>query len=241
MNLGDHVHDDPAHVQANRQLLHNVLTAQSAQAVKPVFMQQVHGCDVLSLQSSSADGQAFDACVTDQTGVACTVMVADCLPVLMAHRSGRVVAAAHAGWRGLAGTHGQGVLETTWRAYAKQLQLAPDAALAHDTQVWLGPCIGTDAFEVGAEVREAFVRDCAEAHSCFVPQPEVNASHGKWLANLSTLARQRLERLGITHIYGNDASAAWCTVNNPSQFFSHRRDAAVLGSTGRMAACIWKV
>lgn len=238
MNLGDHVHDNPAHVQANRAQLQAVLGVMSGRPVAPVFLQQVHGCDVLTLQATSLHGQAFDACVTGHTGVACTVMVADCLPVLMAHRSGQAVAAAHAGWRGLLGQSGWGVLESTWHAYAQQLQLAPDAALANDTQVWLGPCIGPQAFEVGGEVREAFVCDGLAAQDCFTPHP---AHNGKWQANLAALARQRLERLGLRHIYGNDGSAQWCTVSQPSQFFSHRRDAAVLGSTGRMAACIWKI
>ena len=237
MNLGDHVGDAPAHVAANRQLLAQVMGQVSSHAVQPVFLQQVHGCAVQGLERDSEQGQAFDACVTDVQGVACTIMVADCLPVLMAHRSGQVVAAAHAGWRGLAGVDGQGVLEAMWQAYAQKLGKQPNAQLAADTQVWLGPCIGPAAFEVGDEVRQAFVKAQPQAASCFQPSSQV----GKWLANLPQLARQRLQHLGIGQVYGNDGSTPWCTVSNPSQFFSHRRDAAVLGSTGRMAACIWKV
>ncbi len=238
MNLGDHVRDDPAHVAANRQVLTSVIAHQAQRPVHTVFLQQVHGCDVQNLEHSSQDGQAFDACLTNETGVACTIMVADCLPLLLAHRSGQVVAAAHAGWRGLAGHEGHGVLEATWQAYAAKLQQPASAALAADTQVWLGPCIGPQAFEVGEEVRAAFIAALPDAAQCFVLAP---GGAGKWLAHLPKLARQRLQAMGLLNIYGNDGAAPWCTVGNASQFFSHRRDAALLGSTGRMAACIWKV
>lgn len=238
MNLGDHVRDDPAHVAANRQVLTSVIAHQARCPVHTVFLQQVHGCDVQNLEHSSQDGQAFDACLTNETGVACTIMVADCLPLLLAHRSGQVVAAAHAGWRGLVGHGGCGVLEATWQAYAAKLQQPASAALAAETQVWLGPCIGPQAFEVGEEVRAAFIAALPDAAQCFVPAP---GGAGKWLAHLPKLARQRLQAMGLLNIYGNDGAAPWCTVGNASQFFSHRRDAALLGSTGRMAACIWKV
>lgn len=214
------------------------MSAHSARAVQPLFMQQVHGCDVQNIERTSQEGQAFDACLTNETGMACTIMVADCLPVLLAHRSGQVVAAAHAGWRGLAGVNGMGVLERTWQAYARKLGQQPRASLAADTQVWLGPCIGPQAFEVGSEVREVFVQTMPQADACFVPS---EGAPGKWLADLPRLARQRLQALGLAQLYGNDSSAPWCTVSQPSRFFSHRRDAGVLGSTGRMAACIWKV
>lgn len=238
MNLGDHVHDCPQHVAANRALLAQVLGGLGGHRVAPVFMQQIHGCAVQELYAHSAQGLPFDACVTDQVGVACTVMVADCLPVLFAHRSGQVVAAAHAGWRGLVGEHGHGVLEATWQAYAARLGVAADAQLAAQTQVWLGPCIGPLAFEVGDEVRQAFVQALPAAAAWFVAAP---CGSGKWFANLPQLARQRLQQLGIAALYGNDGSSAWCTVSHPSQFFSHRRDAVRYGTTGRMAACIWKV
>ena len=241
MNLGDHVYDDPLHVAANRQLLQAVLSDMAGTSVQPVFMQQVHGCDVQKLERSSEEGQAFDACLTDEIGVACTVMVADCLPVLFAHRNGNVVAAAHAGWRGLAGHGGEGVLERTWQAYAAQLGVDPSHELAAQTQVWLGPCIGPKAFEVGGDVRHAFVMTTPEAAQWFEPSMTDGEGTIKYLANLPQLARQRLRAMGLVHLYGNDGSATWCTVANASQFFSHRRDAAVLGSTGRMAACIWKV
>jgi YfiH family protein len=156
-------------------------------------------------------------------------MVADCLPVLLWDGEGRWVAAAHAGWRGLAGESGMGVLESLWAA------LAARGAQAHRTQVWLGPCIGPEAFEVGAEVMQAFVQAQAEAQTAFRP-----GQAGRLLADLPALARQRLRRLGLGQVWGNDGSPAWCTVSGPARFFSHRRDAVRLGSSGRMAACIWR-
>ena len=234
-NLGDHVRDDPEAVAHNRQHLAHVLGAH------PVFLQQVHGTDVAALDAQAPDGTVADACITTHPGLACTIMVADCLPVLFTHRSGAVVAAAHAGWRGLAGdAQGRGVLETTLDAVVETVRRQEPGLPANEAvqgiQVWLGPCIGPSAFEVGPEVRQAFVDRRPEAQACFQAAP---ASAGKWLADLAALARQRLEAFGVSRIEGNDSSAAWCTVNNPSRFFSHRRDAVRLGSTGRMAACIW--
>jgi YfiH family protein len=153
-------------------------------------------------------------------------MVADCLPVLLADRQGRVVGAAHCGWRGLAGQQGIGALEALWSAMAPQMQGEADLALA-----WLGPCIGPDAFEVGAEVREAFVARDPAAAACFRPA----AAEGKFFADLQALARRRLRALGIHAIHGNDGSREWCTVSNPSRFFSHRRDRV----SGRFAASVW--
>lgn len=238
-NLGDHVRDEPAAVAANRARLAQAL------GVRPVFLQQVHGTEVLELKPDTPDGAVADACLGTQPGVACTVMVADCLPVLFAHRSGRVVAAAHAGWRGLAGTgtggapSAVGVLETTLQALVRALGAESDgssaAQVAADTVVWLGPCIGPAAFEVGTEVRDAFVATLPDAAQAFQAQPS-----GQLLANLPLLARQRLAAMGIRQLHGNDGSAPWCTVSDPGRFFSHRRDAARLGSTGRMAACIWR-
>lgn len=232
-NLGDHVRDEPAHVNANRQLLQQHL------GVRPVFLQQVHGWHVQALQADTPHGLQADACCTNSLGVACTIMVADCLPLLLAHRSGAVVAAAHAGWRGLLGDRGQGVIERTWlhmvQRLRAQLGAQDESQLARDTQVWLGPCIGPTAFEVGPEVFEAFVGDQPRASAAFV-----KSAGDRWLADLPQLARQRLVQLGLTAVYGNDGTEPWCTVTQRSQFFSHRRDAAVLGSTGRMAACIWR-
>ncbi|MDP3139057.1 MAG: peptidoglycan editing factor PgeF [Burkholderiaceae bacterium] len=214
-NLGDHVGDDLAAVQANRTLLAGALGAQ------PVFLQQVHGTGVVALQSGTPDGTQADGCVTNQRGVACTIMVADCLPVLLCDAGGRAVAAAHAGWRGLAG----GILEA---AHARLLD-SVDAA-APQVMAWLGPCIGPGAFEVGLDVKAAFEARDPQAYRHFAP-----GMPGRWLADLPGLARRRLQALGVTRIHGNDGSAPWCTVGNPSRFFSHRRDRI----SGRFAACIW--
>jgi YfiH family protein len=192
-----------------------------------VFLKQVHGSGVVRIDLATEHGTEADACWTTEPDVACTMMVADCLPVLLADRQGRFVGAAHCGWRGLAGEQGHGVLEALWNA------LASDAdAAAASTVAWLGPCIGPTAFEVGPEVREAFVAQRTEAARHFADQ-----GNGKFLADLPALARQRLQALGIHAIHGNDGSAAWCTVSDPSRFFSHRRDRV----SGRFAASVWLV
>ncbi len=239
LNLGDHVGDAEGDVFANRANFTRQLK------VKPVFLNQVHGVQVATVSPTSLNGAAADASITRQPGAACTIMVADCLPVLFTSRLGTVVAAAHAGWRGLAGSANLqpgsgavGVLETCFHAF-KTLALTNHQQpsieeIGRETLVWLGPCIGADAFEVGDEVREAFVASTPNAADMFRPH-----GPGKWLADLRGLARQRLQRLGVTAIYGNDGSTAWCTVNNPSRFFSHRRDHGTLGGSGRMAAAIW--
>ena len=222
-NLGDHVSDDPAHVRANRALLATTL------GIRPVFLQQVHGWRVLELKPGVPDGEQADACFTFGHSLACTIMVADCLPVLLWDTRGRWVAAAHAGWRGLAGLQGRGVLEALWAALQGR-----GADPAH-TAAWLGPCIGPEAFEVGPEVREAFADLADGPGQAFQP-----GQGDRWLTDLPALARARLARLGLTCISGNDGSSEWCTVSRPALFFSHRRDARTLGSTGRMAACIWR-
>ncbi len=241
LNLGDYVHDQPAHVAHNRALL-----AQSIGA-RPVFLKQVHGVQVATLDAATADGTVADACITQAQGPACTITVADCLPVLLTDRAGSFVAAAHAGWRGLAGQGGHGVLEAALQAAGPPIYEAnqPPAQqniagaaiknVANEYLAWLGPCIGPQAFEVGEDVRAAFVSLHKDAAAHFKPL----TTPGKYLANLPALARDRLRAMGITQIYGNDGSLDWCTVSNPSRFFSHRRDALRLGSTGRMAACIW--
>ena len=211
LNLGDHVGDEPAAVAANRHRW------QAALGVRPVFLQQVHGVGVRRLDSTSADGETADACISAESGIACTIMVADCLPVLFTDTAGRQVAAAHAGWRGLAA----GVLEQALASFGPV-----------EVMAWLGPCIGPKAFEVGAEVKAAFEAQNPSSAACFRP----SGKGDKWLADLPALARQRLAVRGVAGIYGNDGSDAWCTVGNPSRFFSHRRD----GVSGRLAACIWK-
>jgi YfiH family protein len=228
MNLGMHVGDLPGAVAANRQSLQ--LATGAAQAV---FLNQVHGTRVQFLEPAAPDGQTADACVTMHRKLLCSVMVADCLPVLLASADGRMVAAAHAGWRGLAGVGQDGnqdVVESvvgTLGSLAQHRQSDPAVKLI----AWLGPCIGPAAFEVGLEVKATFEAWQPEAARCFTP-----VGLDKYLADLPALARLRLQALGITQVYGNDGTASWCTVGNPSRFFSHRRDA---GTTGRMAACIW--
>ncbi len=223
LNLGDHVGDAQADVRANRQQLADTL------GVRPVFLQQVHGTGVLELGPQIPDGAQADACFTFASGVACTIMVADCLPVLLWDAEGQWVAAAHAGWRGLAGEGGAGVLEGLWAALGAR-GARPDRA-----HVWLGPCIGPEAFEVGPEVMQAFVQAQRDAAAAFRP-----GQGGRLLADLPALARLRLGQLGLAAVSGNDGTSAWCTVSRPALFFSHRRDAVRLGSSGRMAACIWR-
>jgi polyphenol oxidase len=241
LNLGDHVNDSPEHVAKNRALLQ-----QSIQA-RPVFLKQVHGLEVASINAATADGTVADACITQQRNVACTIMVADCLPVLFTDRAGSFVGAAHAGWRGLLGqTEGgvqNGVLEHIYQRFRLLAQQNNAQAainnIANNILVWLGPCIGPQQFEVGADVKAVFEAGQPAAARHFQPLAHAAGQPDKYLANLPALARDRLQAMGITQIYGNDGSQKWCTVSNPSQFFSHRRDAARLGSTGRMAACIW--
>jgi len=255
-NLGSHVRDDPASVARNRQLL-----AQHVHA-RPVFLNQVHGVDCVQLNPNTPDATVADACITQTPGVACTVMVADCLPVLLADTAGRTVAAAHAGWRGLAGVNGDGgVLAQVLKLFCasshdpcennaidfSDQMVAPSlsavAAYAPprpaDLVAWLGPCIGPSAFEVGEDVRAAFTTHAAvpaEAASCFQPVP---GRPGKYLCDLARLARLQLASLGVARVYGNDGSARWCTVSQPGTWFSHRRAATALGGTGRMAGCVW--
>lgn len=220
LNLGLHVGDDASAVAGNRSLL------QSAIKARPVFLSQSHGTQVAMISSRSIDGCAADASLSADPGIACTIMVADCLPVLLTNRRGSVVAAAHAGWRGLLGQGGSGILESTVAA----MEAASEEGAAAEVLAWLGPCIGPDAFEVGSEVRTAFLAHDGCASAMFVP-----CSEGKWLADLPGLARRRLAALGVTKIFGNDGTRDWCTLSNPQHFFSHRRDRV----SGRMAACIW--
>lgn len=220
LNLGDHVGDAPQAVAVNRQRLAATL------GTRPVFLRQVHGTDVLALAATTPDGAEADAATATAPGLACTILVADCLPVLLCDAAGSRVAAAHAGWRGLAA----GVLEQTFKHFRPPGQ-SQSAWAASNVIAWLGPCIGPQAFEVGPEVKAAFEAQDAAAAAHFRPH-----APGKWLADLPGLARQRLAALGVRQVFGNDGGAPWCTVGNPSRFFSHRRDA---GRSGRLAACIW--
>ncbi len=214
-NLGMHVGDNEEDVLRNRSLLQSTLSAKS------VFMQQVHGTAVLEINGQTPDGLQADGSFTKQAGVACTMMVADCLPILLCDNKGTQVAAVHAGWRGLAGVNGHGVIEAAQSVFE---------CAAENLLVWLGPCIGPTAFEVGEDVRKVLVETSPESASAFK-----KLGNAKWLADLPALARHRLSALGIRQVYGNDSGKAWCTVSNTSRFFSYRRDRVC----GRFAACAW--
>ena len=221
LNLGDHVGDLPEAVALNRKVFTEAIGAH------PVFLKQVHGWRTVALDANTPNGTEADGCVTTASRIACTMMVADCLPVLFASADGHAVGAAHAGWRGLAGEGGRGVLEST----AECLRQKTDAG-ATEILAWLGPCIGPEAFEVGPEVKAAFAERDAGAASFFKPR-----GSGKWLADLQGLARRRLQAAGVNRIYGNDGGLEWCTLANASKFFSHRRDRV----SGRFAAGVWLV
>lgn len=228
-NLGGHVGDDPAAVAANRARLERAIGAQ------PVFLQQVHATDVLALDQATPDAAIADAAVTTATGLACTIMVADCLPILLTDERGGRVAALHAGWRGLAA----GVIEATL-AHLAVLSAPPDGSAQATGSTgailaWLGPCIGPTAFEVGTDVYDAFVGADPESAACFAPEIP-----GKHLADLASLARLRLRRAGVTRIYGNDSTPDWCTVTNGTRFFSYRGAHRHGEKAGRFAACIWR-
>jgi Uncharacterized conserved protein len=218
LNLGLAVGDDPAAVALNRARFGSALGA------RVVWLRQVHGVNVLRLgeaQPEQPDAPA-DAAWTTEPGVACTVQVADCLPVLFATRDGHAVAAAHAGWRGLAA----GVLEATLQALQSGAGTEP-----RDIFVWLGPCIGPRQFEVGADVLQAFDQGLDEAEvPGFLARTRPDGS-ARWLANLQHLAWRRLAAAGVGHISAEQA----CTVEDSSRFFSFRRD----GVTGRQAAAVW--
>ncbi len=206
LNLGQHVGDAPLAVARNRMSLNTLLPSE------PVWLEQVHGTRVANADMASCLPQA-DACIARHRAAVCVVMTADCLPVLLCDAQGSVVGAAHAGWKGLAA----GVIEATVQA----MDVPPQNLMA-----WLGPAIGRDAFEVGAEVRAVFVGMHPQAASAFIAGQD-----GKWFADIYALARLRLNALGITQIYGG----GYCTYRDSERFFSYRRD----GVTGRMGTFIW--
>ncbi len=216
-NLALHVGDDSSSVETNRARLREMtLSVSDAQvACAPCWLNQVHGTRVVDASIWTADDQApeADAAYTRQAGSACVVMTADCLPVLLCDEAGSVVAAAHAGWRGLLA----GVLESSIGAMGQ----ANGKLMAY-----LGPAIGPQAFEVGGEVRSAFVAKHAHSAAAFKP-----CGQEKWLADIYLLARQRLEALGVEEIFGG----SFCTVGDADRFFSYRRDR----QTGRMVSMIW--
>ncbi|HHN8305390.1 polyphenol oxidase [Morganella morganii] len=208
LNLGLHTGDSPEDVARNRAILAEAAGFPDT----PLWLNQVHGTDVAILDDNTPRGPQADAVYTRTPGKVCAIMTADCLPVLFCSRDGREVAGAHAGWRSLCG----GVLENTVSCFT---------AAPSDIIAWLGPAIGPQKFEVGAEVREAFMAHAAEAASAFIP-------HGdKYLADIYQLARQRLAAAGVTAVSGGTE----CTVTDSARFFSYRRDAR----TGRMASFIW--
>lgn len=209
LNLGAHVNDDPVAVARNRQLLSFYLPTE------PVWVNQVHGVEVIDAASSSCLQNA-DASFTTKPNVVCVTMTADCLPVLLCDKKGTVVAAVHAGWRGLC----DGVIE----AAVAKMQVP-----ACEVLVWLGPAIGPNAFEVGNNVRQQFIAKDSQAGQAF-------RQHGdKWLCNMYLIARQRLNALGVMEIYGASVNEDFCTYSDDARFFSFRRD----NVTGRMASMIW--
>jgi YfiH family protein len=207
LNLGDHVGDDPAAVAENRRRLREELNLPA----EPHWLSQVHGtgcCDAAAVEA----GTEADALFAAEPGVVCAVLTADCLPLLLCDAAGERVAAVHAGWRGLL----EGVIESSVSAMAGK----------GGVMAWLGPAIGPSAFEVGAEVRSAFLEHDPVAAEAFVATGE-----DKWLADIYQLARQRLLACGITQVYGGDL----CTLSDSERFYSYRRD----GQTGRIASLIW--
>jgi YfiH family protein len=215
LNLGAHVGDDPASVAENRVRLRALLPAE------PRWLNQVHGNEVVDLDTRPEDMRPdADAAIARAPDTVCAVLTADCLPVLFCDRAGTVVAATHAGWRGLAG----GVLEATVQA----MGTAPGDILA-----WLGAAIGPDAFEVGEEVRQAFIEQHPLAAIAFRPASvgTLDEAPHKWLCDIYALARIRLAAIGVNEVYGGGL----CTMTDTARFYSYRRD----GATGRMASAIW--
>lgn len=213
MNIRAGLGDDAAAVMQNQAIV------AAAMGARPVWLEQVHGAGVVRLTCGSVGSvPKADASVCTEPGIACTVQVADCLPVLLAAPGARGVGGAHAGWRGLS----QGVVEATLEALCSAAACDPG-----EIQAWLGACIGPRQFEVGADVLEAFGADASQERPAFF------APHGagKWMADLAGLARARLHAAGVERISGG----AWCTVEEPSRFFSYRRDRV----TGRMVAAVW--
>jgi len=212
LNVGAHVGDRPERVGENRARVRAALTLRQ----EPRWLEQVHGRDVVEIRAAGADPPPrADAAIARERGAVAVIQVADCLPVLFAAADGSGVAAAHAGWRGLAA----GVLEAT----VERLATDPGGLLA-----WLGPAIGPKHFEVGAEVREAFLTHDRAAAAAFRAN-----ERGRWQCDLLALARQRLQQAGVRQVFGGE----WCTYADRARFFSYRRD----GQCGRMAALIWLV
>ncbi len=215
-NLGAHVNDNAIAVAQNRQLLSPYLPSE------PVWINQVHGIKAIDAAMAGCAIEA-DAAYTIKANTVCVTMTADCLPVLLCDEAGTIVAAVHAGWKGLL----DGVIEST----VQSMQLAMPNLISQHLMAWLGPAIGPQAFEVGGEVREAFIKVDANAALAFQSASNNKTNHDKWLCNIYQLARQRLNTMGVSQIYGGDL----CTYTDKERFFSYRRDYV----TGRMATMIW--
>lgn len=232
LNLGAHVNDDALAVAKNRQLLSRYLPSE------PVWVNQVHGVEVIDAAQSTCLQNA-DASFATKKNVVCVTMTADCLPVLLCDNAGTVVAAVHAGWRGLC----DGALEASIHAVCRAANITPNQLMA-----WLGPAIGPNAFEVGAELRAQFIAKDAQAAQAF----KLRGDKGdKWLCNIYQIAMQRLNNVGVTQIYGattcklhdknhdenheENQGENFCTYTDEVNFFSYRRD----NVTGRMASLIW--
>lgn len=207
LNPALHVGDDVGRVKQNRQIIKNMLELPA----EPVWMEQIHSNRVIQADNFTALEQA-DASYTSERGVVCTIMTADCLPVLVCSVGGDCVGAIHAGWRGLL----NGIISNTLAAMG-----------AGDYLVWLGPAIGPECFEVGVEVRDAFVQKAGAFDDAFTQQ-----NNGKWLADIYQLARIELASLGVNKVFGGD----FCTMTDAQRFYSYRRDQ----QTGRMATLIWR-
>lgn len=212
-NLGLHVNDNPHDVYRNRLLLSQSLNFMH----EPIWLNQTHSTNVIELKMTDEKNVSLDAdgALTQLTYVPCVVLTADCLPLLLCDTQGTVVGAVHCGWRGIA----NGIIENALNAIRLKTN--------NDILAWLGPAIGQNHFEVGEEVREQFLKHNLSASSAFMPTKHP----GKWMANLYTLASQRLNEMGVRQIYGGD----YCTYTDAAQFYSYRRDK----ETGRMATLIW--
>ena len=207
LNLASHVGDDHASVKRNRGIIKELLHLPS----EPVWLNQIHSNVAIKAVPEFSFAKA-DASYTDQPGIVCAVMTADCLPLLVCSADGGEIAAIHAGWRGLA----SGVIDQTVRLLKSE-----------DVLAWLGPAIGADRFEVGAEVRDAFISKSSDYAACFKEKRE-----DKWLADIYQLARTNLAALGVSKVYGG----GYCTMTDEERFFSYRRD----NVTGRMVTLIWR-
>ena len=208
LNLAEHVSDDPFAVRSNRDRVRQTLRLPA----EPAWLQQIHSTHVVNAATAGVLVEA-DASYAERPGIVCAVLTADCLPVLLCDETGSRVAAVHAGWRGLCG----GVIEAAIQALSQP---------GNELLAWLGPAVGPSDYEVGEEVRDAFLAQSVAASAAFRPSPG-----GRWLADLYLLARQRLSARGVTRIFGG----GFCTYRDQERFYSYRRD----GVTGRMATLIW--